>query len=292
MRFRKDHTMSDFLAKLRAKAAEQAAALEQAGSVPLAEPKPQSGPETVLPPAPLPTVASTPSQPIRALTGLRLPGVQPLRPATPTPAVTLPPVSSDTPPPPIVPDTPPKPAGLQLGAGLARLVANTGGQAQNVTIAARPALTAPADYAPCYSAAEFIEDWNALELAGDPEPDEQAEIFKRAGHRIAELFDNELAGLAITAASDKSITEIAALVNLTFIRVKDAPSAWATLDRVDKAAVIKGMRAIAAKRNSAVKGKKKADADALSSSFTEAAALTAGFDDDDLGDLGSFDLGF
>ena len=288
--------MSSFLDQLRAKALAQAKALEQAGAVPPAVEKPQTGPQTTVPPAPLPKPAPAPVAPVptaepavpvqavRPLTGLRLPSAIAPRPAAPPVAPVAPVVAA--------PDPSPKPAGLQLGSNLARLMAGNAVGPTNVVPAARAALSAPADYEACYSAAEFIEDWNTLEMSGDPTPDEQAEIFRKASARINQLFEHELAGLSISSASEKSITEIAALVNLTFIRVKDAPAAWAVLDRMDKAAVIKGMRATAAKRNSAVKGRKKGEADALSSSFTEAAALTAGFDDEDLGDLGGFDLGF
>ena len=298
--------MSDFLAKLRAKAKEQAEALEKAGQVPPAAEKPTTGPEIVLPPkleAPAPMAEPAepapvaPVQAVRPLMGLRLPSSNQTRQVTPVgqagstvgqPGVQ--PAAQPTKPADPAPVQPTKPAGLQLGANLTKLLNGSGPSA--IVPAARPAIVAPAGYQPCYSAAEFIEDWNALEVAGEPTADEQAAIFRKASARIGELFENELKGVAIPLANEHSITEVAALVNLTFIRVKDAPSAWAVLDRLDKSKVIAGMRATAAKRNSAVKGRKKSEADALSSSFTEAAALTAGFDDDDLGDFGDIDLGF
>ena len=296
--------MSDFLAKLRAKAKEQAEALEKAGQVPPAAEKPTTGPEIVVPPkleAPVPPHTeptdpkpAAPVQAVRPLMGLRLPSVAQTRPTTPVSqsvsTVGQPSASPAAQPADPAPVQPAKPAGLQLGANLAKLLNGSG--PSSIVPAARPALVAPTGYQPCYSAAEFIEDWNALEVAGDPTVDEQAAIFRKASARIGELFENELIGVAIPLANEHSITEIAALVNLTFIRVKDAPSAWAVLDRLDKSKVIAGMRATAAKRNSAVKGRKKTDADALSTSFTEAAALTAGFDDEDLGDFGEIDLGF
>lgn len=142
-----------------------------------------------------------------------------------------------------------------------------------------------------YSVDQYLEDWKELPDAPD-DPDQQdiadfnaarADLIRRACARIDQIFKTELAGLSVAQANDYSTTEIANLVKLTFLRVKEAPGAYAVLDLEDRAQLIKGMRAMAAKRNAAVKSRKPSEAKELSAAMeamgiTEETTDFAGFD--------------
>lgn len=161
----------------------------------------------------------------------------------------------------------------------------------------RPEITEAAQSAvlagPSYSPQEFLDEWNELE-AQDPEnvtEDDRAELLRKACARICELYDQEMEALRTGSANDMSMMELSQLVKLAFVRVKESPAAWAMIDRSDKAKVIKGIIAMAQKRNSAVKGRKPKDADALSSSFASAAAVEDAGAEELASLMGGFDLG-
>lgn len=312
--------MSDFLAKLREAAAAQAKKLEAQGAVAPPVPKPEAGPP-VAPPTPAapvaPVTAEPPAAPPPATTsappappaqtmrpaglgGLKLPGVRPatiggaapVQPAWQIGGGLQPAQAPATPAAQPAAPEPAKPAGLVLGAALQRLVSGDYARSTNITAAARTATVPPPGYEPSYSAEDFMLDWENLERAGGPTPDEQAAVFRKAVARIRQIFTHELEGLTIAQASTKAITDLSAMVNLTFLRVKDAPSAWAMLDRVDKSAVIEAQRIMARKRNSVVKSNGKKAAAEISASFAETTAIASGFTDEDLGLDGlDFDLG-
>lgn len=117
---------------------------------------------------------------------------------------------------------------------------------------------------------QFLEEWNAL---GD-DPDlvenlngQRQALLQKVAARLRQIFDAEVERLTTPYANELALQELGQLVRLTFIRVKEAPSAWATLDLLDKSAVIQAMVAMAVKRNSAVKNRKPVEAKQLSSSM-------------------------
>ena len=117
---------------------------------------------------------------------------------------------------------------------------------------------------------QFLEEWNELgddpDLVEDLNGQRQA-LLQKVAARLRQIFDAEVERLTTPYANELALQELGQLVRLTFIRVKEAPSAWATLDLLDKSAVIQAMVAMAVKRNSAVKNRKPAEAKQLSSSM-------------------------
>ena len=117
---------------------------------------------------------------------------------------------------------------------------------------------------------QFLEEWNELgddpDLVEDLNGQRQA-LLQKVAARLRQIFDAEVDRLTTPYANELALQELGQLVRLTFIRVKEAPSAWATLDLLDKSAVIQAMVAMAVKRNSAVKNRKPAEAKQLSSSM-------------------------
>jgi len=144
-----------------------------------------------------------------------------------------------------------------------------------------------------YSVEQYLADWRELDdLPDDADHvdlekfnNERAEIIRKACARIQQIFDAELKGLSVAAAGDFSLTEISNIVKLTFLRVKETPGAYAVLDLADRAQLIKGMRAMAAKRNSSVKNVRPKEAEKLSQALD---AMGIGAEDD--ADFGGFDL--
>lgn len=127
-----------------------------------------------------------------------------------------------------------------------------------------------------YSAQQFLEDIQDLGDAPDAEAHEEtaiyterlAEILRRGSDRLAQLYDATLAGLKTPAAQKASETEIAQIVNLTFMRVKSAPTSWALLTLTEKSAVIKAIRLMARSRNAAAKSRPVRAAQAASATAT------------------------
>ena len=117
---------------------------------------------------------------------------------------------------------------------------------------------------------QFLDEWNAL--GDDPElvenlNEQRVDLLRRVCARLQQIFTAEMDKLTTVYANERSLQELSQLVRLTFIRVKEAPSAWATLDRTEKGAVIQAMAAMAVKRNSAVRNRKSGEAKALSASM-------------------------
>jgi hypothetical protein len=150
-----------------------------------------------------------------------------------------------------------------------------------------------------YTAADFIQDWDELPEIND-ESDEndikslendRLSLLTKATAELHAIFDNELRGLSVERANDFSLKSMAELVQVTMLRIKDAPTAWALLDKRSKSAVVSAIRAMSAKRNSSAKSQKPQAAKALSAA--QHAMQTAGISDDALASLmsGGFDIG-
>lgn len=206
---------------------------------------------------------------------LRLPG---------TPTLRLPPQPSNSPPPQPSATLQPQPASapttkpissqenalIAAGGPLGKLLERKY-QSPNTAITAGAAACVEAGSGDvAISPQQFLDEWNAL--GDDPElvenlNEQRVDLLKRVCARLQQIFAAEMDKLTTVYANERSLQELSQLVRLTFIRVKEAPSAWATLDRVEKGAVIQAMVAMAVKRNSAVKNRKPGEAKALSASM-------------------------
>ena len=179
------------------------------------------------------------------------------------------------------------------GLSMPRADGGTGGTGGTGLSPAAREFIATATVEKVYTVEAYLADWAELPDLDDNADDidifafNQARryLIERACDRIAQIFTTELDGLAITAAADPSVTEISNIVKLTFLRVKNAPGAYAMLDLADRAQLIKGMRAMAAKRNATVKGRKPGVAKEVSMHME---SLGIGIDDD--GMATGFDL--
>lgn len=214
----------------------------------------------------------------------------------PSAAPVVPPVVEQPSAPAVPPSAAPAPApalSLPPGSILARMQQRALGQtssaasaasASSISSAAQASLAAGSSASqPVYSPEDFKADWDDLPevIDGSTDSPEYAEprraLLAKAADRIQQVFENELASLRGPAANDLAIHEIGQLVKLTFLRVKQTPAAWELLALADKAKVIRGMTAMAAKRNSAVTSRKPRDAAALSAAQE---SLSDGFNDD------------
>lgn len=197
----------------------------------------------------------------------------------------------------------PKKIGLSLPKGslLAGLADRAKGVAvtSNVTAAAATCVDAGESYSP----EQFFEEWNELddEIRRHPDGAEidaaemqvfterRADLLRKVCARIEEIFVTELNHLSVEKASDFAIKELSQMIKLTFMRVQDAPAAYAMLVKKDRAKLIKGMRAMAAKRNAAVKSRPPQAAKALSNSLENMTATLPDGMLDDAADAG-FDM--
>lgn len=231
-------------------------------SQPIAEKQP---PEPSAPPQ-----SPSPKPPL-----LRLPG---------TPALRLPPQPSNSPPPQPSATLQPQPASapttkpissqenalIAAGGPLGKLLERKY-QSPNTAITAGAAACVEAGSGDvAISPQQFLDEWNAL--GDDPElvenlNEQRVDLLRRVCARLQQIFTAEMDKLTTVYANERSLQELSQLVRLTFIRVKEAPSAWATLDRTEKGAVIQAMAAMAVKRNSAVRNRKSGEAKALSASM-------------------------
>lgn len=263
-------------------------------------------------PAPEPSPEPEPAKPAIIRRVIR-PGT--VRPAAPTEQPAPEPVAT---PAPAAPDVKPAAKAFSDDSPLGRLRAQSEARKAYVPLDGTPAQTAglaaglkaPAGHslAPAgqrmieeaavekvYSFQQYMEDWK--ELPEFPEDGDEvdmmefngarAALIERAAARIQQIFETELAGLAIQQASDFALVEISGLVKLTFVRVKEAPGAYELLDLANRALLIKGMSAMALKRQHSVANKKPKEAQAHS-----AALESLGFntEEDSDGAFGGFDL--
>ena len=161
----------------------------------------------------------------------------------------------------------------------------------NVSAGAQACIQASGGVA-VYTPQQFLEDWNETDEE-DPEVDKaRAELLRKVAARLQQIYTAEMDKLTAATANVKTMEEITQLVKLTFLRTRNSGSAWAILDRVDKAAVIQGMALMAQKRNSSVRSRKPREADAMSNALED--MVTGGLSIEEvLGEdsMGDFDFG-
>ena len=155
------------------------------------------------------------------------------------------------------------PANLQAfkNASAARLASAM----QAVTPSVRAAVTSGESYSP----QDFLNDMKAIEEEpledGDLEGlevrnKERAAVLVKGFNELQRIFDEELAHLATPQAPAPVITRLSQIVKLSFMRIKEAPGAYAFISLEDKAKLINALRAMADKRQTATKSKKKMEA--------------------------------
>lgn len=200
-----------------------------------------------------------------------------------------------------------KPAGLQLGGALGALKAAADARSASklAMTGVHPAAAAAVEAGEVYSAAQMLEELQALDANFNAEEadhaaleqldKQRAAVLARGAAEIERQFAQHMRDLQITGiAADPAVAAVAQIVKLTFMRVKSAPSAWAFMALQDKASVIKGMRFMAEKRQAATQSRKKTDAKeygtAMETMSAPAINDTAASVLAELGDLG-FDIG-
>lgn len=179
---------------------------------------------------------------------------------------------------PAAPAAPAKRAILPATSALARI--KSGVQSRSEQRAATPAVSADglvcANSEPVYSPDQFIEDWPSVEGMEEWEPGAAeeyhgaaAEVIQKGCARINQLFAEHLDGLTVVRAPEPVIREIGAIVKLTFLRVKEAPGAYDMLDLTDRATLIKGLRAMTAKRHASAQMRAPNDAKSHSAALEQ-----------------------
>lgn len=186
-----------------------------------------------------------------------------------------------------------------LGAIQQRALARAAGAppASAVNPAARAAVTAGHSY----SAEQFLEDmqgvdgkdWDdSIAVEVEQRDQERAAVLRKGAAYVEDLFSNHMNDLKTGPAAQATITEMARVVKLTFLRVKSAPNAWAMLDLVDKAKIIQAMRAMADNRQKATKSLAVTKAKEYSAEAEIIEAPEPGLEEAMAALGGDFDLGF
>lgn len=224
-----------------------------------------AGPATESPSGAGDSASQEPTKTPEAKPGLKAPLRRPVRraivkPAAPTPVATD---TSATPTPePAKPAKPEPPAVPERKSALSIIKTRATARANGEISAVNPAAMSAIEAGETSSAEKMLADLQEVENNIDEDDEDElnrrrAEILTAGAHRIEEIFATELAGLEIEDASDYALKEMSQISKLTFMRVKSAPIAWKLMDRADQASLIKAMRAMAAKRESAVTSRAK-----------------------------------
>lgn len=176
----------------------------------------------------------------------------------------------------------------------------------NALARAKPSTTKPAQAAASegerYTAEQMLADLQAeddMAWTDEDDPDEaakrdeaRANILRKGTATITQIFEEELAGLEMTQASDYALKEMSQIVKLTFLRVKSAPNAYALMSLEERAPLIRAMRAMAEKRASATRSRKAAEAKEISAGYEDMLEAVGGNNNEDLAALmDGFDLG-
>lgn len=193
------------------------------------------------------------------------------------------------------PSEPSEPAAPASGSALlAKLRAHARGQTPALVAPAGSEAKALAGRISDFTIDELMEGWPAEERDDDPEINQKrAALLSRAAAHLQHKFATELQAEAdgmpnLGAVSDIAINSMAQISKMCFLRVKDAPSAYAMLDQADRDALIKGLLMSAAKRKAMSKSRKPKDAANLSTSLE----ILASEDSEIAGLLSDFDLEF
>lgn len=277
-------------AKAAADAAKKAALAAEKPATPAAEKPgildwlkkpaaPTNKPVQVTPPAQDPEISAVeqptaPAEPPASTPSLKMPVRRVLggQAATATPAepvITLPEAPAEQPK--EVPALPTS-GGLKLPAGLAAIKAKADARASGAGPSMGAITTASKavfEHGAVISAEQILSELQAIDTEIVDEDDAKAveardraraEVLSKGAKQLQHMFDVEMAGLTMAQASDPAIAEIARIVKLTFMRVQSAPAAWAFMSLTDKAQILRGQRAMAEKRLSATKSRKKGEA--------------------------------
>lgn len=168
-----------------------------------------------------------------------------------------------------------KPGGLTLPKGSLLAGLRAGADVRAARSVVTPGAQACIDGGEAvYSPEQFIEDWPKEPSEDDWHPDAGAEyigncaeVIRKGCARLNQIFATHLAGLAVERAPEPVIREIGQIVKLTFGRVKETPGAYEMLDLTDRATIIKGLRAMTAKRHASAVARASRDATSYSAAL-------------------------